>query len=68
MLFKKTNNPGSDIKWYDIMDKEKYINRRKFIIGGNKVRLISAIHYNTHRIYIRRILTHAEYDRGDWKE
>ena len=39
-----------------------------FNIGGNKARLISAIHYNTHRIYIRRILTHAEYDRGDWKE
>ncbi len=39
-----------------------------FNIGGNKTRLISTIHYNTHRIYIRRILTHAEYDRGDWKE
>ena len=39
-----------------------------FNIGGNKARLISAIHYNTHRIYIRQILTHAEYDRGDWKE
>jgi len=39
-----------------------------FNIGGNKARLISAIHYNTHRIYIRRILTHAEYDRGNWKE
>ncbi len=39
-----------------------------FNIGGNKARLISAIHYNTHRIYIRQILTHAEYDRGDWNE
>ena len=35
---------------------------------SKKARLISAIHYNNHRIYIRRILTHAEYDRGDWKE
>jgi len=39
-----------------------------FNIGGNKVRLIAAIHYNTHRIYIRQFLMHAEYDRGDWKE
>ena len=39
-----------------------------FNIGGNKARLISAIHYYTQRIYIRRILTHAEYDSGDWKE
>lgn len=39
-----------------------------FNIGGNKVRLITAIHYNTHRIYIRYILTHKEYDRGTWRE
>ena len=39
-----------------------------FNIGGNKARLIGAIHYNTHRVYIRHILTHAEYDRETWKE
>jgi len=39
-----------------------------FNIGGNKARLIAAIHYNNHRIYIRRILTHAEYSKGDWRE
>ena len=39
-----------------------------FNIGGNKARLIGAIHYNTHRIYIRHILTHKEYDRGAWRE
>ena len=39
-----------------------------FNIGGNKARLIAAIQYNTHRIYIRRILTHAEYSKGDWRE
>jgi len=36
--------------------------------GGNKVRLIAAIHYNRKRIYIRAVLTHDEYDRGKWKE
>ena len=39
-----------------------------FNIGGNKARLIAAIHYNTHRIYIRRILIHAEYSKGNWRE
>ncbi|MCD6585790.1 MAG: type II toxin-antitoxin system HigB family toxin [Desulfobacteraceae bacterium] len=39
-----------------------------FNIGGNKARLIAAIHYNTHRIYIRYILAHKEYDRGSWRE
>ena len=39
-----------------------------FNIGGNKARLIAAIHYNTHRIYIRHVLTHKEYDRGSWRE
>ncbi|MEA3222189.1 MAG: type II toxin-antitoxin system HigB family toxin [Thermodesulfobacteriota bacterium] len=39
-----------------------------FNIGGNKTRLIVAIHYNAHRVYIRQVLTHKEYDRGVWKE
>ena len=39
-----------------------------FNIGGNKARIIAAIHYNTHRIYIRHILTHKEYDRGSWRK
>ena len=26
------------------------------------------IHYNRGKVYIRHILTHAEYDRGAWKE
>ncbi len=39
-----------------------------FNVGGNKVRLIAAIHYNRQRIYIRAVLTHAEYNEGKWKE
>jgi mRNA interferase HigB len=38
-----------------------------FNIGGSKFRLISAIHYNRKKIYIRHVLTHAEYDRGAWR-
>ena len=39
-----------------------------FNIGGNWVRLISAIHYNRHKVYIRAVLTHEEYNRGPWRE
>lgn len=39
-----------------------------FNIGGNKYRLIAAIHYNRRRVYIRHVLTHAEYDKDKWKE
>ena len=39
-----------------------------FNIGGNKVRLIAAIHYNRQKLYIRSVLTHPEYDLGKWKE
>jgi len=38
-----------------------------FDIGGNRLRLIAAIHFNTGRVFVRAILTHKEYDRGDWK-
>jgi len=39
-----------------------------FNIGGNKARLIAAIHYNRRRVYIRAVLAHQEYDEGKWKE
>jgi mRNA interferase HigB len=38
-----------------------------FNIGGNKYRLIAAIHFNTQRLFVRRILTHPEYDTERWK-
>ncbi|MGA9852031.1 MAG: type II toxin-antitoxin system HigB family toxin [Gammaproteobacteria bacterium] len=39
-----------------------------FDIGGNKYRLIAAIHYNRKKVYIRHVLTHAEYNQDKWKE
>ena len=38
-----------------------------FNIGGNKYRLIASVHFNRGKIYVRHVLTHAEYDRGGWK-
>jgi len=34
---------------------------------GASCRLIVAIHYNRQKAFVRRVLTHAEYDRGHWK-
>ena len=39
-----------------------------FNIGGNKARLIAAVHYNRNKIFVRHVLTHKEYDAGKWKE
>ena len=39
-----------------------------FDIGGNKYRLIAAIHFEAQKLFIRHVLTHARYDKGDWKK
>ena len=36
-----------------------------FDIGGNKYRLVAAVHYRGKRIYVRFIGTHKEYDKID---
>lgn len=38
-----------------------------FNISGKKYRLITEINYKWQKIYIRDVLTHAEYNKGDWK-
>lgn len=37
--------------------------RTVFDIGGNKYRLVVHMRYDLGRVYIREVLTHAEYDR-----
>jgi mRNA interferase HigB len=39
-----------------------------FDISHNKCRLIAAIKYEWRMVYIRRILSHAEYDEKEWQE
>ncbi len=39
-----------------------------FNIRGNRYRLIAAIHYNTQRVYVLRLLTHAQYSKDLWKD
>lgn len=39
-----------------------------FDIGGNKYRLITVIHFNRLKVYVRHVLTHHEYSQGRWKD
>ena len=39
-----------------------------FDLGGNKYRLITVIHFNRFKVYVRDVLTHEDYDKGAWKD
>lgn len=38
-----------------------------FNIKGNRYRLITEINYRTGKIFLRHVLTHAEYSKEGWK-
>jgi mRNA interferase HigB len=76
--------PDAFAKWYDLVCNNRFANfnevRRTFPsadlvsdlvvfnIRGNRYRLVTRFVYQKGRVYIRRVLTHTDYDRGDWKE
>jgi len=39
-----------------------------FNVGGNNYRLVIKIKYRTKVVFVRYILTHAEYDKNKWKQ
>jgi len=49
-------------------DADAVGNRTVFNMKGNHYRLIVGINYETGVIFIKHLLTHAEYDKGTWKE
>ena len=71
------------IHWYNITSKATWHNlaevrqtfrnadavggKTVFNVKGNDYRLVVDINYTTQTIYIRHLLTHAEYDKGAWK-
>ena len=46
---------------------DKVGKRFVFNIGGNKVRLVAGVDFLHRRIFIKAVLTHGEYDKGEWK-
>lgn len=39
-----------------------------FNIGGNRFRLVTRILYPSQKVFILKVMTHAEYDKDKWKE
>ena len=65
----KRNNPANFVELRRIFPHADQVSGLTvFNIGGNKARLIAAIHYNRRKVYVRAVLTHPEYDTGKWKE
>lgn len=47
---------------------DKYENKIIFDVGGNKYRVIAVIDFKAHKVFIRAVLDHKEYDEGKWKD
>lgn len=77
------DSQSSLIRWYKIVGKAEFSSFGElrqtfpsadkvgdlivFNIADNKYRLIASVHFNRNKVYIRHLLTHAEYDKGAWK-
>jgi mRNA interferase HigB len=46
---------------------DKVGERFVFNIGGNKYRVVAAIAFTPQLLWIKAVLTHADYDKGGWK-
>jgi len=64
----KQNNPGNFAELRRLFPHADQVGGLTvFNVGGNKARLVAAIHYNRRKVYVRAVLTHPEYDAGKWK-
>lgn len=70
--------------WYRVAKKNKFANfadlKRTFNsvdkvddyyifdIGGNKLKLVAFLFFESQKIFIQEILTHAEYDKCNWSK
>jgi mRNA interferase HigB len=66
---------ASKAQWQNLMEvqqnyptAEAVSNFTVFNIKGNKYRLIVDLVYSKQRIFVKYILTHAEYDKDRWKD
>ena len=81
---KYPDSESSLTRWFKIVEKTEFSSFNElrqvfpsadkvgdlviFNIGGNNYRLITSIHFNRHKVYIRHVLTHSEYDKEVWKK
>ena len=64
----------SEAEWQNFVDlrqvypsADQVSNLTVFNIGGNNYRLIALVDYKYQKVFIRHVLTHAEYNKEDWK-
>lgn len=38
-----------------------------FDVGGNRYRIAAVVLYDKQRVFVREVMTHAEYDRKNWR-
>jgi mRNA interferase HigB len=64
---------AKNAEWKSLMDVRRALSTADaagrftvFNIKGNAYRLITEINYQTGRIFLRDVLTHAEYSKGGW--
>jgi mRNA interferase HigB len=65
---------ASRMDWQSLVEVQKTYPKAEavgnftvFNIKGNRYRLIVDLLYRRRRIYIKYVLTHAEYDKDNWK-
>lgn len=65
---------ASKATWQNLLDVQQIYPKAEavgnftvFNIKGNRYRLIVDLVYLSQRIYIKYVLTHAEYDKDEWK-
>ena len=58
-------------RWYEIAKENNFIsfdNLRQFFPSADRVGKLTVFNIGGNKIFIRAVLTHQEYDRGNWKE
>ncbi len=65
---------ASRATWQNLLDVQQIYPKAEavgnftvFNIKGNRYRLIVDLVYVSQRVYIKYVLTHAEYDKDEWK-
>ncbi len=65
----KYNSPEEMRRVFPSLDNFKYKKKWWVIdIAGNHLRMIAYIHFTQNRLYVKHILTHAEYDQLCWRQ
>jgi mRNA interferase HigB len=68
-----THVSGRSVEWQSWGDVKAEIGTASpvgncvvFNIGGNKYRLITRILYPSQKVFVLKVMTHVEYDKGRW--